>query len=78
MRSDAHEEESNPVVLLCGDVWHIVESSRASRRALCGAELRDRRAHSRLHTVGREHICPVCLRLNDEQQSPDARYPPLT
>jgi hypothetical protein len=53
---------ANPVVMLNAGVWHIVESGRASSVALCGRELRDRRAHSRLRTVGRENICPDCLR----------------
>lgn len=61
--------DANPVVLLSGDSWHIVESSRGSEYAICGRRLADRRAHSRLQTVGREHICRDCLRLF-EQQSP--------
>ncbi len=55
----------NPVVMLNADVWHIVESGRDSTVALCGRELRERRAHSRLGTVGREHVCRDCLRVLD-------------
>ena len=57
----------NPVVMLNAGVWHIVESGRASDVALCGQPLRERRAHSRLRTVGREHVCPDCLRVLDRQ-----------
>lgn len=64
MSANAPESESNPVVLLSGDVWHIVERSRGSDYALCGRRLSDRRAHSRLRTVGRDHICPACLALH--------------
>lgn len=63
-------DTTNPVVMLNAGVWHIVESGRASDTALCGLPLRERRAHSRLRTVGREHICPVCLRaLQGEEKS---------
>jgi len=58
--------DSNPVVMLNAGVWHIVESGRASTVALCGRELRERRAHSRLRAVGRAHVCPDCLRVMDE------------
>lgn len=58
-------DERNPVVMLNAGVWHIVESGRASTIALCGRELRERRAHSRLRTVGREHVCADCLRRMD-------------
>ena len=54
-------DTTNPVVMLNANVWHIVESGRASDVALCGQALRERRAHSRLRTVGREHVCPDCL-----------------
>lgn len=54
--------EQNPVVMLCGGVWHIVESGRAATVGLCGRALRDCRAHSRLKTVGRANVCPACLR----------------
>lgn len=57
--------DNNPVVLLSDNIWHIVESSRNTSFALCGRALRDRRAHSRLKTVGRDHICPACLRVVD-------------
>lgn len=53
---------ANPVVMLNAGVWHIVESGRASTVALCGKPLRERRAHSRLKTVGRANVCPDCLR----------------
>ena len=56
-------DTANPIVMLNAGVWHIVESGRASDVALCGLPLRDRRAHSRLKTVGREHVCPDCLRV---------------
>lgn len=61
--------EPNPVVMLNAGVWHIVESGRASAVALCGRELRERRAHSRLRTVGREHVCADCLRLLDKAEA---------
>jgi hypothetical protein len=60
--------DANPVVLLSGDIWHIVESSRQSAVALCGRPIRERRAHSRLKTVGREHVCPACLIAYDPSQ----------
>ena len=56
-------EETNPVVLLTGDVWHIVEHSRRSKMALCGRHINDRRAHARFKQVGAENICPRCLKL---------------
>jgi hypothetical protein len=55
--------ESNPVVLLTADTWHIVEHSRQSDVALCGKKINDRRAHSRLNTIGRENLCRKCLSL---------------
>lgn len=55
--------EANPVVLLSANTWHIVEHSRRSKTSLCGRSLQDRRAHSRLKTVGSEHICPKCIDL---------------
>ncbi len=58
-------DATNPVVMLDGKIWHIVESGRTSTIALCGKALRQPRAHSRLNTVGREHVCPDCLRLLD-------------
>lgn len=57
----------NPVVMLNAHVWHIVESGRASDVALCGRPLREKRAHSRLRTVGREHVCPDCLRVLEKE-----------
>lgn len=54
--------EQNPVVMLCGRIWHIVELGRASRVGICGRELRDCRAHSRMNTVGPKNICPECLK----------------
>lgn len=63
-------KEHNPVVMLSATVWHIVETGRASDVALCGRPLRDRRAHSRLKTVGREHVCPDCLRALDRRPPP--------
>ena len=56
-----NRDETNPVVILSGDVWHIAENGRSSTIAHCGKPLRDRRAHSRLSTVGLPHICPACL-----------------
>ena len=44
----------------------LVESGRASDTGLCGLPLRERRAHSRLRTVGRDHVCPACLRAYEE------------
>ncbi len=58
--------EINPVVMLAGKTWHIVESGRAATVALCGRELRDPLAHSRLRTVGRENVCAACLRLAED------------
>jgi hypothetical protein len=59
--------EKNPVVLLNGRTWHIVEHSRSSQQALCGQALRDRRAHSRLRTIGRENLCPACRKSWQEE-----------
>lgn len=56
-------EEANPVVLLSGEVWHIVEHSRRSAAALCGQAIHERRAHARLSNVGEKNVCPACLRL---------------
>ncbi len=56
-------EENNPVVLLTNNQWHIVESSRQSRTGLCGKTIQNRQAHARLSNVGRENICPKCLKL---------------
>ena len=64
-------DTANPVVMLNANVWHIVESGRASDVALCGQPLRERRAHSRLRTVGREHVCADCLRVLDRQGPPN-------
>lgn len=55
--------ETNPVVLLSSNTWHIVEHSRESYVAWCGKKITDRRAHSRLNTIGRENLCPKCLSL---------------
>lgn len=55
--------ETNPVVLLTGDTWHIVEHSRQSRVALCGQPIRNGRAHARLKQVGVENICRDCAKL---------------
>lgn len=63
-------EDRNPVVMLCGKVWHIVESGRVSEIGLCGRGLHERRAHSRLLTIGRENVCPVCLKSIDEEMVP--------
>jgi hypothetical protein len=56
-------EDDNPVVLLTGNTWHIVEHSRRSPKALCGQSIRDRQAHTRLKKVGSQSICPRCLRM---------------
>jgi len=56
-------EESNPVVLLTGNTWHIVEHSRRSANALCGQAIHERRAHARLRQVGEANVCPRCLTL---------------
>ncbi|MFO7664291.1 MAG: hypothetical protein R6X18_17095 [Chloroflexota bacterium] len=58
-------DEKNPVVLLSENNWHVVDNSRGSTNALCGREIRDRRAHSRLKTIGRDHLCQDCLLLFD-------------
>lgn len=60
--------ETNPVVLLSGDTWHIVAHSRESYVARCGKKIVDRRAHSRLNTIGRENLCPKCLALFSESK----------
>ena len=67
-------EVSNPVVMLNANVWHIVESGRASDVALCGLPLRQRRAHSRLRTVGREHVCPACLEAQEKETADYTDY----
>ncbi len=56
-------EEPNPIVLLTGDVWHIVEHSRRATAARCGQPIRDGRAHARLKQVGVENVCRECVRL---------------
>ena len=61
------EMEQNPIVLLNDRIWHIVTHSRSSQNALCGQALRDRRAHSRLRTIGRDNLCPACRRRWEEQ-----------
>lgn len=65
------ERDDNPVVLLSEGAWHIVESSRESAVALCGRPIRERRAHSRLKTAGREAVCPQCLKAYDQGQGRD-------
>jgi hypothetical protein len=61
-------QETNPVVLLSGNTWHIVEHSRESYVAWCGQKITDRRAHARLNTIGQENLCPKCLRLFSESK----------
>ena len=56
-------EENNPVVLLSGSTWHIVEHSRKAKVALCGKTIVDRRAHARYKQVGATNICPKCVKL---------------
>jgi hypothetical protein len=56
-------EAENPVVLLTGDTWHIVEHSRRSTVAFCGQPIRQRRAHARLSNVGEANVCPSCLNM---------------
>ena len=56
-------DETNPVVLLTGNTWHIVEHSRRSPAALCGKNIQERRAHARLKKVGIKKICPKCRQL---------------
>ena len=60
--------ETNPVVLLTDDAWHIVAHSRESYVAWCGKKIVDRRAHSRLNTIGPENPCPKCLALFSESK----------
>ncbi len=61
-------QEPNPVVLLSGNTWHIVEHSRESYVAWCGKKLTERRAHSRLSTIGQKNLCPKCLALFSESK----------
>jgi hypothetical protein len=68
-------EAGNPVVLLADGGWHIVEDSRRSEVGLCGRRLVNRRAHSRLRTVGRAAVCVDCLRLHD-RADPNGGRPP--
>lgn len=56
-------DSPDPVVLLSGNIWHIVAHSRRSDAALCGRRLADRRAHTRLARAGPENVCPDCLAL---------------
>jgi hypothetical protein len=56
-------EENNPVVLLSGDTWHIVEHSRKAKVALCGKAIGSRQAHARFKKVGAENVCPKCVKL---------------
>jgi hypothetical protein len=56
-------EENNPVVLLSGSTWHIVEHSRKAKTALCGKPINDRRAHARFNQVGMANICAKCVKL---------------
>lgn len=56
-------DEANPVLLLTGAVWHIVENSRRSTTALCGRAIHERRAHARLSNVGEEKVCRDCWKL---------------
>jgi hypothetical protein len=67
--------DPNPIVLLADGGWHIVEDSRLSTVGRCGRPLLNRRAHSRLRTVGREAVCRECLRLHGAAAEPDARTP---
>lgn len=57
------KHEANPIVLLTAEIWHIVEHSREAYVAFCGQKIVDRRAHSRLNTIGQENLCPSCLAL---------------
>jgi RNase P/RNase MRP subunit p29 len=56
-------KEPNPVVLLTGSTWHIVEDSRRSAAGLCGQAIHERRAHARLKQVGEANVCARCLQL---------------
>jgi RNase P/RNase MRP subunit p29 len=56
-------ENDNPVVLLTGDTWHIVEHSRRSATGLCGQAIQERRAHARLKQVGEANVCRRCWQL---------------
>ncbi|MBK8989070.1 MAG: hypothetical protein IPM39_23870 [Chloroflexi bacterium] len=60
---DPQHDEANPVVLLTGNVWHIVEHSRRSAAGLCGQAIHERRAHARLKQVGEANVCARCLQL---------------
>ena len=53
-------DENNPVVMLNGTVWHIVEDGRSAIIAYCGKNLHDKRAHSRLRTIGETAVCLNC------------------
>ncbi|MCB9077781.1 MAG: hypothetical protein H6631_09335 [Anaerolineaceae bacterium] len=57
------DQELNPVLLQINGRWHIVEDSRRSERALCGARVTQRGAHARLSLVGEPHVCPKCWAL---------------
>ncbi|MFQ5419525.1 MAG: hypothetical protein ACE5FD_06590 [Anaerolineae bacterium] len=59
------DKAQNPVVLLDGEVWHVVEDGRRSDHALCGQKLTHRRAHTRLKRVGLERLCARCRQLLD-------------
>ena len=58
----SENQESNPVLLQINGRWHIVEDSRRSERALCGARVTQRGAHARLSLVGEQNVCGKCLR----------------
>ncbi len=62
-------DEQNPVVLLSNGVWHIVEHSRRSDTARCGQPLHERQAHSRLKTIGKEHVCTKCFKIFASQSN---------
>jgi hypothetical protein len=63
----AADGEENPVVILLEDGWHVAEDGRRATVAFCGKRLRERRAHSRLKTVGEIHVCAECLAAWREQ-----------
>jgi hypothetical protein len=59
-------DENNPVVILDGETWHIAENGRSSKIAHCGKSMNNQRTHSRISTVGVEHVCPNCVQLYQE------------
>jgi hypothetical protein len=64
-------DESNPVVILDGETWHIAENGRSSKVAHCGKTMTNQRTHSRVSTVGVAHVCSKCVH-RYQKDFPDA------